>query len=91
MGSTHVYDLSKKTHVSGDGIEISLNPEDLDLGDQRGLEEKYEEQLRKQTRAKAVEPEEDLSDLVGEHLTQQNVSFFGEFLIFFMMQRFFQN
>jgi hypothetical protein len=77
MGSTHVYDLSKKSHgASSDTIEVSLNPEDLDM-DQKGLEEKYEEQLRKQTRAKAViEPEdEDLSDMVADHNAKQGVSF----------------
>lgn len=53
-------------------MEISLNPEDLDLGDQRGLEKKYEEQLRKQTRR--VDNDEDFSDMVAEHNKQQNVS-----------------
>lgn len=83
MASTHVYDLSKKGHVP-DTVEVSLNPEDLDLGDQKGLEEKYEEQLRKQTRSRAVEeqPEEDLSDLVAKHNSEQNVSSKGYYLNF---------
>ncbi|KAI6189578.1 PSP domain-containing protein [Aphelenchoides bicaudatus] len=71
MGSTHVYDLSKKSHHS-DAVEVSLNPDDLDMTDQRGLEEKYEEQLRKQTRSRAVEPEDEgLSDMVAEHAAKQ--------------------
>lgn len=75
MGSTHVYDLSKKSQVaaSSDTVEISLNPEELDM-DKKGLEEKYEEQLRKKTAARAVEPDEDLSDMVAEHAAKQSVS-----------------
>jgi splicing factor 3B subunit 2 len=74
MGSTHVYDLSKKSHsAASDAVEVSLNPEDLDMmGDQKGLEEKYEEQLRKQTRARVIEREdEDLSDMVADHNAKQ--------------------
>lgn len=76
MGSTHVYDLSKKSHQpASDAVEVSLNPDDLDMTDQKGLEEKYEEQLRKQTRARAVEPEdEDLSEMVADHNAKQGVS-----------------
>ena len=55
-----------------EGIEVSLNPEDLD--DQGGLERKYEEQLRKQNRMK-MENEEDFSDMVAEHSAKQNVKF----------------
>ncbi|CAD5224154.1 unnamed protein product [Bursaphelenchus okinawaensis] len=68
MGSTHVYDLSKKSKV--DGIEISLNPEELDLGDKKHLEERYEEQLRKQAVPKnddKEEEEEDFSDMIADH------------------------
>lgn len=54
------------------GVEVSLNPEDLDLADQKGLEKKYEEQLRKQTRGRQDE-DEDFSDMVAEHSAKQNV------------------
>uniref|UniRef100_A0A0K0CU00 PSP domain-containing protein n=1 Tax=Angiostrongylus cantonensis TaxID=6313 RepID=A0A0K0CU00_ANGCA len=47
MGSTHVYDLSKKIGVSDGGVEVSLDPDAIDL-DQGKLQEKYDEQLRKQ-------------------------------------------
>ncbi|CAD5232010.1 unnamed protein product [Bursaphelenchus xylophilus] len=67
MGSTHVYDLTKKNRA--DGVEISLNPEELDLGDKKLLEERYEEQLRKQTTTKNddKEEEEDFSDMIADH------------------------
>jgi splicing factor 3B subunit 2 len=70
MASTHVYDLSKK-QAPVDGVEVSLNPEDLDLADERGLQKKYEEQLRKQTKNK-LENEEDFSEMVAEHSAKLN-------------------
>uniref|UniRef100_A0A0N5AW05 PSP domain-containing protein n=1 Tax=Syphacia muris TaxID=451379 RepID=A0A0N5AW05_9BILA len=76
MASSHVYDLTKKTTVpapaaQGDtGVEVSLNPDDLDLADQKGLEKKYEEQLRKQTKGR--QDDEDFSDMVAEHSAKQN-------------------
>ncbi|CAJ0572770.1 unnamed protein product, partial [Mesorhabditis spiculigera] len=70
MASTHVYDLSKKQAVTEGGIEVSLDPEALDL-DQKKLEEKYDEQLRKRGKDGA-ETTEDFSDMVAEHnATQQ--------------------
>ncbi|MFH4978743.1 hypothetical protein AB6A40_005452 [Gnathostoma spinigerum] len=76
MGSTHVYDLTKKSAppappVGDTGVEVSLNPEDLDLADQKGLEKKYEEQLRKQTKGRQ-DDDEDFSDMVAEHSAKQN-------------------
>ncbi|KAK6108925.1 hypothetical protein QQG55_33940 [Brugia pahangi] len=77
MASTHVYDLSKKPTPApasqgvDAGVEVSLNPEDLDLADQKGLEKKYEEQLRKQTRGRQ-DDDEDFSDMVAEHSAKQN-------------------
>ena len=75
MASTHVYDLSKKqAGSSGGGVEVALDPEALDLSDQRGLEAKYEEQLRKQARARDGDAtEEDFSDMVAEHAAKQAV------------------
>ncbi|KAI1719678.1 PSP domain-containing protein [Ditylenchus destructor] len=61
----------RKMPVPADGVEISLNPDELDMADQRGLEQKYEEQLRKQNRMR-MENEEDFSELVAEHSAKQN-------------------
>ena len=72
MGSTHVYDISKK---HSDAVEVSLNPEDLDNTSKKMLEEKYEEQLRKRADNRSS-TREDLSDLVNEHVSQANVSDF---------------
>lgn len=69
MGSTHVYDLSKKIGVSDGGVEVSLDPDAIDL-DQGKLQEKYDEQLRKQ--ARGGDDREDLSDMVAEHAAGQN-------------------
>ncbi|VDK59976.1 unnamed protein product [Gongylonema pulchrum] len=80
MASTHVYDLPKKTvpapsaQGADAGVEVSLNPEDLDLADQKELEKKYEEQLRKQIRGRQ-DDDEDFSDMVAEHSAKQNVRF----------------
>lgn len=68
MASTHVYDLTKKIGVSEGGVEVSLDPDAIDL-DQGKLQEKYDEQLRKQTRG---DDREDLSDMVAEHAAGQN-------------------
>ncbi|MCP9264433.1 Splicing factor 3B subunit 2 [Dirofilaria immitis] len=65
MASTHVYDLSKKPTPApaaqgvDAGVEVSLNPEDLDLADQ------------KQTRGRQ-DDDEDFSDMVAEHSAKQN-------------------
>ncbi|CAI4224782.1 unnamed protein product [Auanema sp. JU1783] len=68
MASTHVYDLTKKQAVNENGIVVALDPEAMDL-DQGVLQEKYEEQLRKQTRP---DDSEDLTDMVAEHTAKQN-------------------
>lgn len=64
----------RKLPVPSDGVEVSLNPEELDFTDSRGLERKYEEQLRKQNKVRQ-DNEEDFSDLVAEHSAKQNVSY----------------
>lgn len=63
------YLQKKDRNVTEGGVEVSLNPEELDMQDQKGLERKYEEQLRKQAKGK----EEDFSDMVAEHSAKQNV------------------
>ena len=74
--------LQKKQAVNEDGIQISLDPSNMEL-DEGALAEKYEEQLRKQTRSN--DDQEDLTDMVAEHSAKQNVrctglSFFYSFL-----------
>ena len=59
--------------VPNEGVEVSINPEDLDMTDKIGLERKYEEQLRKENRIR-IDNEEDFSDMVAEHSAKQNVS-----------------
>ncbi|KFD49948.1 hypothetical protein M514_09162 [Trichuris suis] len=70
MGSTHVYDVSaamslRKDTKSDGGIEVSLNPDELDLADASGLQQKYEEGL------KQLSKDDDFSDLVAEHAARQ--------------------
>ncbi|KAL3083052.1 hypothetical protein niasHS_010854 [Heterodera schachtii] len=71
MATSHVYDIAaqRKIPVPNEGVEVSLNPEELE--DQGGLERKYEEQLRKQAKIR-MENEEDFSDMVAEHSAKQN-------------------
>lgn len=80
MASTHGYDLAaaaaaagtapaaKKDHKEG-GVEVSLNPDELDLGDTNVLGQKYEEGLRQQHLGK----DDDFSDMVAEHAARQKV------------------
>ncbi|KAK0410493.1 hypothetical protein QR680_005157 [Steinernema hermaphroditum] len=69
MASTHVYDLNARKGMNGEGVEVSLNPEELDMSDERGLAQKYEEGLRKQ---KTETETDDFSDMVAEHSAKQN-------------------
>ena len=71
--------LQKKQAVREDGVEISLDPEALDL-DEAGLQEKYEEQLRK--RRGADDEQEDLTDMVAEHAAKQSVRTFCLFRLY---------
>ncbi|XP_063426142.1 splicing factor 3B subunit 2-like [Mytilus trossulus] len=74
MGSSHIYDMTaaapgaKKTDkVSAEGIEVALNPEELDL-DSAAMQAKYDETMREQQSQLA---KEDLSDMVAEHAAKQ--------------------
>ncbi|CAI5450926.1 unnamed protein product [Caenorhabditis angaria] len=71
MASTHTYDLSKRVGVRDDGVEISLDPDAIDM-DEKGLAKRYEEQLRKQNTRDDDEDKEDLSDMIAEHSAKQN-------------------
>ncbi|XP_060605446.1 splicing factor 3B subunit 2-like [Ruditapes philippinarum] len=75
MGSAHIYDVAgvpagaKKPgeKVSTEGIEVALNPEELDL-DTAAMQAKYDQTLREQ---QSQLEKEDLSDMVAEHAAKQ--------------------
>merc|ERR1712059_156817 len=73
MGSTHTYDLAKskpgQTQVSrGGGVEMALNPEEIDMMDSETMAIRAEAALREQ---QATLAKEDLSDMVAEHQAKQ--------------------
>merc|ERR1719481_359412 len=78
MGSAHVYDVAgvaapKKpdaapgTKSSTEAVEVSLNPEELDL-DTAAMQAKYEQTVREQ---QSQLEKEDLSDMVAAHAAKQ--------------------
>jgi len=75
MGSAHTYDISAATAAGrrfGDkatleGIEVALNPEELDL-DTTAMQAKYDQTMREQ---QSLLEKEDLSDMVAEHAAKQ--------------------
>ncbi|XP_071079452.1 splicing factor 3B subunit 2-like [Haliotis cracherodii] len=73
MGSAHVYDMTGVTakkvgdKVPTEGIEVSLNPEELDL-DTAAMQAKYDQTVREQ---QSQLEKEDLSDMVAEHAAKQ--------------------
>ncbi|XP_074662695.1 uncharacterized protein LOC141915170 isoform X2 [Tubulanus polymorphus] len=71
MGSAHVYDVTavaaKKDRLASEGVEVALNPEELDL-DTAAMQAKYEETLKEQ---QSQLEKEDLSDMVAEHQAKQ--------------------
>ncbi|CAL1526202.1 unnamed protein product [Lymnaea stagnalis] len=72
MGSAHVYDISavqKKPgeKVAAEAVEVSLNPEELDL-DTAAMQAKYEQTVREQ---QSQLEKEDLSDMVAAHAAKQ--------------------
>lgn len=64
MGSSYTYDIAggRPGKVSGDDIEIALDPSEMDTLDEAGLRAKYE-----QTVNEGSEERVDLSDMVAEH------------------------
>lgn len=86
MASTHVYDLFKKS--SSDRVDVALDPDNLDLSNKEGIQQRYDEQLRKETRSRDVAPEEDFSDMVAEHVSKTTVS--SGSIGFFYFSRLFQ-
>ncbi|KAK7474685.1 hypothetical protein BaRGS_00034050, partial [Batillaria attramentaria] len=75
MGSAHIYDISavqpgkKGGEKAGtaEGVEVTLNPEELDL-DTAAMQAKYEETVREQ---QSQLEKEDLSDMVAAHAAKQ--------------------
>lgn len=75
MGSAHIYDISgvqtgRKSGEKGgsaEGVEVTLNPEELDL-DTAAMQAKYEETVREQ---QSQLEKEDLSDMVAAHAAKQ--------------------
>jgi len=74
MGSSHVYDIAAaigrkagERVVGAEGIEVALNPEELDL-DTAAMQAKYEQTVREQ---QSQLEKEDLSDMVAEHAAKQ--------------------
>lgn len=56
MGSSHTYDMKKQA-----GVEVSLNPEELETLNEEDLQRKYE------ARSKG----EDMSEMVAEHVEKR--------------------
>lgn len=74
MASTHTYDLPGKRPAAGaatpaaggEGVEVALDPSELDLVDTDAMAQRYEERMRETQLEK-----EDLSDMVAEHAAKQ--------------------
>jgi len=66
MGSSHAYDLTKKT-ASAEAVELTLDPSELEMGlemDPSAMAAKYEQKITERDREKDAE---DFSDMVAEH------------------------
>lgn len=59
----------KKDKPGTEGIEVALNPEELDL-DTAAMQAKYDQTMREQ---QSQLEKEDLSDMVAEHAAKQKV------------------
>ena len=76
MGSTHTYDVASAAAGSGGrradpgGVEMALNPDEVDLMDTDAMQAKAEAALREQAASLA---KEDFSDMVAEHAAKQSM------------------
>ena len=70
MGSAHTYDMSAATLRKGQGIDVALDPSDLEAGslDSASVAARYEQTVKEQSSHMAGE---DLSDMVAEHAARQ--------------------
>ncbi|XP_037089655.1 splicing factor 3B subunit 2-like [Pollicipes pollicipes] len=69
MASTHTYELPGRRPAAGaggEGVEVALDPSELDLVDTDAMAQRYEERIRETQLEK-----EDLSDMVAEHAAKQ--------------------
>jgi len=70
MGSTHVYDVAaaSSSQKSSGGVELSLDPSELERLDPDSMAARYEQTLREQQNN---DGKEDFSDMVAEHAAKQ--------------------
>ena len=70
MASAHTYDMSAATLRKGQGIDVALDPSDLEAGslDSASVAARYEQTMKEQSSHLA---KEDLSDMVAEHAARQ--------------------
>ncbi|CAG2174647.1 unnamed protein product [Oppiella nova] len=67
MGSAHTYDMSASTLRKGQGVDVALDPSDLEAGaglDSAAMAARYEQTMKERSSHLA---KEDLSDMVAEH------------------------
>lgn len=71
MGSAHTYDMSTATLRKGQGVDVALDPSDLEAGalDSASITARYEQSVREQS--SHLSKGEDLSDMVAEHAARQ--------------------
>merc|ERR1712141_320760 len=74
MGSTHTYDVPSAApsgrRLDTGGVEMALNPDEVDLMDTDAMQAKAEAALREQQASLA---KEDFSDMVAEHAAKQSM------------------
>ncbi|OQV14551.1 Splicing factor 3B subunit 2 [Hypsibius exemplaris] len=74
MGSSHVYELppaggSRKAAAAADGVQVALDPHDLEHGlDEKTLQARFEARMN-ENRSQIAK--EDFSDMVAEHAARQ--------------------
>lgn len=71
MGSAHTYDMSAATLRKGHGVDVALDPSDLEAGalDSAQMAARYEQTMKEQS--SHLSKGEDLSDMVAEHAARQ--------------------
>lgn len=67
MASSHTYDMSSAMSGRQQGVEVALDPSELDLVDTDAMAARYEATLREQQGG----DDEDFSDMVAEHAAKQ--------------------
>merc|ERR1719278_1714224 len=73
MGSTHTYEVPPPggaRRIDPGGVEMALNPDEVDLMDTEAMQAKAEAALREQAASLA---KEDFSDMVAEHAAKQSM------------------